>query len=124
MNQIIIPTLILIFGFAAGCETKSAATRRAQEAFQAGQQQALIQSQMQTQAPGVTVRGNVRNPVIPWTEDLTLAKTIVAAVYEGLSDPKMILVTRNGERIEINPHQLLRGRDMPMQVGDVVDLVP
>ena len=45
----------------------------------------------------VLVRGDVKNQVIPWTEDLTLARAIVAADYQSVFDPRTILVIRQGQ---------------------------
>lgn len=71
----------------------------------------------------VLVRGDVKNPVIPWTEDLTVARAIVAADYKGLFDPRVILLVRQGLASRIDPKQLLRGRgDLPVEPGDVIEL--
>ena len=106
--------------------SKSTSQARAQAAFLAGQQQSAAQAtaQAQSQIPSVSVHGNVRNSVVPWTEDLTLAKAIVAAVYQGRNNPKMIYVIRNGQTTEVAPRELLGGNDMPLQAGDVVEIIP
>jgi hypothetical protein len=76
---------------------------------------------MAEQKPTVFVRGNVRNPAIPWTEDLTVARAIVAAEYNALFDPLRILVVRQGQTYEIKPRDLLRGReDFPLDPGDLI----
>ena len=41
----------------------------------------MQQMQTQGQGPCVTVNGEVRNHVVPWTEGMTLAKALVAADY-------------------------------------------
>ncbi len=105
----------------AGCVTKSKAKAEARAAFAAGQQQALMRMQ-QAQNPSVTVQGAVRNPLIPWTEDLTVAKAIVAAVYFGAKDPKEIIVVRQGKAYQIDPKQLLNGVDPPLQSGDILEI--
>jgi hypothetical protein len=105
-----------------GCETKSRAQLEAQRAYVAGQEQALAQSRPKPQI--VTVKGRVRNPVIPWTEDLTLARAIVAAQYTGYLDPKLIRLTHEGQTTDIKPSLLLQGQDMPVQAGDTIELVP
>jgi hypothetical protein len=112
----------LLIAFAlAGCTTKAKAKAQAQAAFAAGQQQAMIRMQ-QTQVPNVTVRGAVRNPLIPWTEDLTVAKAIIAADYYGAKDPKEIFVVRKGQALRVDPKQLFSGDDPPLQSGDLLDL--
>jgi hypothetical protein len=113
------PLLLLLAG--AGCTTKAKAQAEAKTAFAAGQQQAMMRMQ-QAQNPSVTVRGEVRNPLVPWTEDLTVAKAIVAAVYCGVKDPAEIVVIRQGKVFPVDPKQLLNGTDPPLQPGDVMEI--
>lgn len=90
----------------------------------AGQAQAAKQWQSQ-RPPEVVVRGPVRNPVLPWTEGLTLAKAIVDADYTGFMNPILVRVIRNGVMIEeMKGIDLLHGRDVPLEPGDIVDIVP
>jgi hypothetical protein len=108
----------------AGCVTKSQAKAQARDAFVAGQQQAMTMSRMQqAQGPTVTVIGQVKNGVIPWTPDLTLARAIVAADYFGTSDPHQIYIVRNGKATSIDSKQLLNGDDVPVQPGDVIQIM-
>jgi hypothetical protein len=80
----------------------------------------------QVQPPGtpaamVWIRGDVKHDILPWTEDLTLARAIVAAEYKGLGDPHTILINRRGQSYRINPRELLRGNDDPLlEPGDVI----
>ena len=114
--------LLLVAVAISGCTTKSKAQAQARAAFLAGQQQGLAQqTRLQTQI--VLVRGPVRNQIIPWNEELTLSKAILAAEYRGFGDPREIDVTRQGETIRFDPRQLLRGEDLPLEVGDIVDIV-
>ena len=105
----------------AGCVSKSKAKFQAREAFVAGQQQALARMQ-QTQGPAVTLVGPVQVSSIPWTADLTIAKAIVAAGYAGKRDPRTIIVVRHGQAYTIDPKELLRGYDMPLESGDLVQI--
>ena len=105
----------------AGCVTKSKARAEAQKAFVAGQQQAMIQMS-QPRQPVVTFIGPVRNPTVTWSQDLTLAKAIVAAGYEPPSDPKQIMIVRNGQAIPVDPKKLLSGEDVPLVAGDLVQI--
>ncbi|MDQ6632584.1 MAG: hypothetical protein M3Y82_12660 [Verrucomicrobiota bacterium] len=105
-----------------GCTTKSKSQAQAQAAFASGQQQAFAQMQQQKQSHTVKFLGPVKNEIIPWTEDLTLTQAIVAAEYRGIVDPKMILIIRDGQRIPVNPKQLIRGEDFPLQAGDTVEI--
>jgi hypothetical protein len=77
----------------------------------------------QPQAPTVLVRGEVKKPLVPWTENLTLARAIVAAEYTGFFDPREIRLLRKGETLKVNPRRLLRGADdVPLEPGDIVEL--
>ena len=112
----------LLLSFTTGCETKSRARFEARQAYVEGQQQALEQSGPKPKI--VTVTGQVRNPVIPWTEDLTLAKAIDAAQYTGYLNPRLIRLIRDGQPTDIKPSALLNGQDMPLQPGDTIQVVP
>jgi hypothetical protein len=115
--------LFLIFflsvGFAgAGCTSKSKAREQARAAYTAGQYQGALRMQ-QAQMPSVHVVGQIRNPMVPWTEGLTVAQAIVAAEYFGKS-PKAISVIRNNEEFPIDPKQLLKGEDFELNPGDIL----
>src|SRR5216684_6622525 len=87
-----------------GCVSKSKADARARAAFFAGQQQAAqITRQTQLQGPTVTVLGEVRNALVRWTVDLTLAKAVIAADYYGPTDPVEIVIQRDGKEIPCDP---------------------
>src|SRR2546427_7611974 len=88
-----------------GCTTKSNAKAQARAAYAAGQQQALERA-LQSRH-GVTVIGAVRNPLVPWTEDLTLAKALAAADYYARGNPREIIIVRNGQAIPVDPKRLL-----------------
>ena len=128
MNSVILPTLCCLVLLAlAGCVSKSKANAQARAAYMAGQQQAMTRMQLaqtQGQGPCVTVNGEVRNRVVPWTQGLTLAKAVLAADYYGTKDPGQILVVHNGIANRVDPKQLLSGVDIPLQPGDTVQLVP
>ena len=112
--------LILIFSL-AGCTTKSKSNARARAAFLAGQNSAL---RMQPQGLTVAVFGPVRNQVIQWTDELTLAKAIVAAEYQDQRNPREILIRRGGEDFRISPNTLLKGDDIPLQPRDEIIINP
>ena len=107
----------------AGCVSKAKADARTRAAFIAGQQRAMMELQQnQNRGPLVTFMGPVRNRTIPWTLDLTLAKALVAAQYEGMGDPLEVVLIRSGEARHINVQQLLNGLDVPLQPQDVVEI--
>ena len=105
----------------SGCVSKAKADARTRAAFIAGQQRAMMELQQnQNRGPLVTFMGPVRNRTIPWTVDLTLAKALVAAQYEGIGDPIEIVLIRSGEARHISVQQLLNGQDIPLQPQDVI----
>ena len=117
--------LLLAVAF-SGCVSKSKAQAQARRAYIAGQQETMVRmQQMQTQGQGpcVTVNGEVRNHVVPWTEGMTLAKALVAADYLGVADPGQVIILRNGVGMRVEPRKLLSGEDIPLQPGDVVHLL-
>jgi hypothetical protein len=105
----------------AGCVTKSKANAEAQAAYLAGQQQAMMRMS-QPHQPVVTFIGPVRNPTVLWSQELTLAKAIVAAGYDAKADPKQIMIVRNGQAIPVDPKKLLEGEDIPLVAGDLVQI--
>jgi hypothetical protein len=118
--------LLVAVCFMAGCVSKKTAEARARAAFLAGQQQeaAILARQQQSQfhGPTVTVLGEVRNSLIPWTLDLTLAKAVIAAEYYGRTDPTAIVIQREGNEISYDSKTLLSGQDVALQPGDVIEL--
>ena len=124
MRGLVAATAVLLLGL-TGCVSKSRARADAQAAYQRGLLDAQrLQQQQTTQRPTVMVRGEVRKPVIPWTETLTLSRAFVAAEYLGLATPRSIVVTRRGEAYRVNPKRLLSGAEDPMlEPGDLVDIV-
>jgi hypothetical protein len=115
--------MLLVAVALGGCVSKGKANAQARAAFMAGQQQAMARMQ-QAQGPSVTINGEVRNHVVPWTEGLTLAKAVLAADYCGAKDPGQLLIVHNGIATHVDPKQLLSGVDIPLQSGDIVQLVP
>jgi hypothetical protein len=106
------------------CTTKSNARLREQNAYLAGQNAVLQQQQAQTaaQAPGVTVVGAVQHPQVPWIAGLTLAQAIATANYVATDGPRQIILTRHGESATIDANVLLDGKDIPLEIGDVIEL--
>jgi protein involved in polysaccharide export with SLBB domain len=111
--------LLLLLALAlTGCVSKATADAQARAAFLAGQQQALAHLQ-QTQGPSITISGQVKNSTVPWNQDLTLAKAIVAAGYFG-PDPTEIVIVRSGQETRVDPKQLLNNEDVPLDSGDLI----
>ena len=107
----------------SGCVTKSKADAQARMAYLAGQRDAMMQLQRQGhRGPVVTFIGPVNNPMVQWSEGMTLSQAIVKAVYNLSADPSSIVIHRNSQDITVNPTQLLSGQDVPVQSGDVVEI--
>lgn len=118
------PLLLIVLCFLAGCISKSTADARARAAFLAGEQQqmSMMSRRAQIEGPTVTVLGEVRNELVRWTADLTLAKALVEAEYVGRTDPTSIIIQRDGKAIPCDPRMLLTGQDVPLQPNDVIEL--
>ncbi len=108
--------------FVTGCTTKSTARLRAENAFLAGQNAALRQSPGAQSFNGVKILGAVQNQQVPWVAGLTLAQAVATANYVGEVEPKQIIITRAGESAALDAKVLLSGKDIPLEVGDVVEL--
>jgi hypothetical protein len=128
-------SLGLILALAVGgCANKAKTQEQIRRAYIAGAQAAREQMQQaQAQAPPsapqpmpsttqpqVRVLGSVRNPVLPWSEGLTLAHALVQAEYEKSIPPSAITIFRNNEPLQINVQQVLQGADYPLFPGDIV----
>lgn len=115
--------LVLTLCFLTGCVSKRAAEARARAAFLSGEQQEVtMRRRAQIQGPTVTVLGEVRNELVPWTADLTLASALVEAEYYGRTDPTSITIQRDGKEIPCDPRRLLTGQDVPLEPNDVIQL--
>jgi hypothetical protein len=107
----------------SGCMTKLRSQMQAQQAFLAAQN-AVLQQQLASRFPGVTVVGPVQNPQVPWVAGLTLAQAVATAVYTGTNEPKQIIITRQGESATLDAKILLNGTNIPLAPGDVIELRP
>ena len=104
-----------------GCTTQSQSKTDVQAAYMAGQRDAYARIAAM-QRTSVVVIGPVQNPEVQWTEGLTLAQAILAANCTGPGNPKEIILTRQGETTRIDPKDLLRGNDTPLQPGDTITI--
>lgn len=115
--------------FTSGCHSESKAQLREKNAFLAGQNSVLLQQQAQAaqqtaaQSPSIQVLGAVQHPQVPWVSGLTLAQAIATANYVGQAEPKQIIITQsNGETATLDASAILNGTDIPLQIGDVIEL--
>lgn len=88
------------------------------QAYHQGEQAAF--ASMNADRQNVVVLGDVENHEVPFVAGLTLAQAIATARYDGLHDPKEIILNRHGEIGQINPKELLRGGDVPLEPGDII----
>jgi protein involved in polysaccharide export with SLBB domain len=68
------------------------------------------------------VIGPVQNPNVPWVAGLTLAQAIATADYLEPRAPIQIIITRGGESAAMDAKVLLNGTDIPLEIGDVIEL--
>jgi len=117
-------SMLLLLALAlSGCVSKSNANAAARKAYMEGQQRAIAM-QEEAQQPAVWFRGPVRNPRVPWSEDLTLTRALLAAEYLDHLSPRRISVIRQGKTYSIDVRRMLRGQeDPPMEPGDIVEVV-
>ena len=117
MKLFFVAILTLAVG-SGGCTTHSPSQADVRAAYLAGQRDAYAAMRRTS----VAVIGQVQNPEVQWTDGLTLAQVIVAANYTGHGNPKEISLTRQGETTPIDPKDLLRGNDVPLQPGDTITI--
>ena len=118
-----LPPTVLVIGSLAGCITKSKADMQARMAYLAGKRDAYMEIQEQrARGPSVNFIGPVANHVVKWTPGLSLSQAIVKAGYTGAQDPKSIVIHRSGQDLQVDPKQLLAGQDVPLEIGDWIDL--
>ena len=116
----------LALALVAGCASKEKAAKQKaaqQKAFMAGQEQAW-QQYKQIHPNSIRFDGPVANPIIAWSEDLTLMQAIVQAGYGAPGNPSVIIVMRGNEQRRFTAQQLLNGGDFELQPGDHVILRP
>jgi hypothetical protein len=127
-----ISLVLLLSLFACGCASKKKHQAEIRRAYAAGEQAARAQMQQaqtpqsgtppmqQTTDPQVRILGPVRNPILMWSEGLTLARALVESEYQKSSTPKAITIYRNNQPIDIDPQIVLQGEDYPLFPGDIV----
>ncbi len=73
---------------------------------------------------GILVTGPVLNPFVQWQEGMTLAQAILTARWSGMGNPRAVILTRAGERVELTPNESIAAAELPMEPGDEIELVP
>jgi hypothetical protein len=111
-----------LFGL-TGCTTTAKSRAEQRDAFLAGQNAAL-RDQLASKSACVTVLGPVQTAQVPWVAGLTLAQAVATAQYIDTHEPTKLVLTRNGESASIDVKVLLDGPDIPLEIGDVIDIEP
>ena len=131
MNVSSLLCLILLLALAlTGCASKKKQQAEIRKAYAAGQQsvrqaqqaqqQLPPQALQQTTDPTVRVLGAVKNPILVWSDGLTLARALVESEYEKSTAPKAITIYRNNQPFTIDPQRVLQGDDYPLVPGDII----
>lgn len=130
MNAIRVLFLILSLGLGlSGCagNNKAQTQQQFQRAYMAGEEAARTQMQQQSQqqmqqnaVPQVHFLGPFKNPVLIWSEGLTLSHALLQADYQSQATPLTITIYRGSEIIRIDPQRVLQGEDYPLFPGDTV----
>lgn len=105
---------------ATGCVSQESVRQQTKQAYEAGFKQGQLAAELKL--THVFIRGPVQQPTVRWREGLTLAQALVEAVYTSPNEPRAINLTRQGRIMTINPADLLRGIDPPLEAGDLIEL--
>jgi hypothetical protein len=124
--SIICTVALTAFGCASHKAKNDDQLRRAYAVGAATARMQMQQNQIQQPAlpppgdPQVRILGPVRNPVLVWSDGLTLARALVLAEYERNDTPASITIYRNNQPLQIDPQAVLNGADYPLFPGDLV----
>src|SRR5882724_2573578 len=115
---------------AGGCASKAKKQGQIRRAYAAGEQAARAQMQQgqeeqqtpppidQNGDPQIRIMGFVKNPVLNWSDGLTLARALVEAQYQKQTTPVAITIYRNNQPLHVDLQRLLDGQDYPLFPGD------
>ena len=120
MKILVVLCFLLPIAF-GGCVSKSRAESERRTAYIAGQNAGMIKA-LQASAASVTVVGDVKNTVVLWSSDLTVAKAFLQAEYRGFRDPRRFVINRKGQLFQIEARQLLNGEDFELEPGDIMEI--
>lgn len=121
LTKLIFAALLILTVATGGCMTRSQAEADEREAYLAGQRDAFA-SMAEANRTSIMVIGQVQNHKIPWKDGMTLAQAIVEANYVSDFNPRQIILLRRGKSTGIDPKELLRGHDVPLEPGDTITL--
>lgn len=113
---------LLVLGL-LGCASNKHEQTLAQTQFVAGQEEAFAQLQL-SGIYVVRVVGPFKRTVLLWHKGMTLAETILEAGYLEEVAPTQFLIQRGPTALTVTPDSLLRGKDVPVEAGDVIRVIP
>jgi hypothetical protein len=124
----IVFSMLLLLGVAlSGCASKAKTQAQIRHAYAAGEQAARAQMEQQANLQQqlavnsqVKFLGPVKNPLVTWSDGLTLARALVDAQYERMATPASITIYRSNQQLHVDPQSLLQGQDYPLFPGDVI----
>ncbi|HXS69928.1 MAG TPA: hypothetical protein VN761_13870 [Candidatus Polarisedimenticolia bacterium] len=106
--------------YAAGEEAARAQMEQARQQQQTRQQPQPMQPMGAPLDSMIRILGHVKNPMLTWSDGLTLGRALVEAQYEDNSTPRAITIYRNNQPLQIDPQRLLQGQDFPLYPGDTI----
>jgi len=124
--SVICAVVLAVFGCASHKKKNDEQLRRAYVAGAAAARMQMQENQTPQPVlppagdPQVRILGSVRNPVIIWSDGLSLARALVLAEYQRNSTPASITIYRNNQPLQIDPQAVLNGADYPLFPGDIV----
>src|SRR3954462_9570811 len=111
MNAIrFISLIFLLAPMFFGCASKAKDQAKLHRAYLAGQQATMAQMQQRMQQapdPQIRILGAVKNPVLIWSDGLTLANALSDAEYEGQTAPSEITIYRSNQVLHVDPQRIL-----------------
>jgi hypothetical protein len=114
--------LVTLLTLAHGCTTRNRARAEVERAYHAGQASGLKEAGKRER--NIFFSGPVQNPLVPWTENLTLAQGLLAAHWLAAEAPRLIVLKRGEAQTEMTGQQLLAGEDILLLPGDIIELQP
>lgn len=112
---------LALLSLIVGCESRSTARAKARAAYAAGRAAAHRQID-EEQRTSIRVIGDVNTSEFEWEEGMTLARVLLVAEYQNKGEPRKICIDRRGLRIPVNMKAFLKGHDVVLEPGDIVEI--
>jgi hypothetical protein len=121
--RLVVPVLMTIAVSLTGCASRPGQATKAQQQFAAGQE-SILNLLQQSGIAVVRVVGPFQRPMLAWKPGMTLAQVILEAGYLEARQPGQIFIERGGTVLPIELAELLDGKDVPVESGDVIHVRP